>query len=124
MSLVPFQEPFAVDHAVSDGYHTLALRGELDIASATTLNERLLEACEEGTAGMTLDLSGLTFVDSSGVFMILFAWELANEHGFALTLIPGPREIQRVFDLIGLLDYLPFQTDGDRPLRDPWTEWG
>jgi anti-sigma B factor antagonist len=109
-----------VEHAVSNGHHTLSLSGDLDIASAATLKGRLLEASGEGTVGMTLDLSRLTFVDSTGISMIVLARKLADEHGFGLTLIPGSREIQRVFDLIGLLDVLPFRADGEDPLMDPW----
>jgi len=120
MSSGPSPETFAVGHGVNGGHHTLSLRGELDIASAATLKERLLEVSGDGTASVTLDLSGLTFLDSTGVIMLLLARELADEREYDLTLIPGPRAIQRVLDLIGLLDVLPFQADGDDPLRNPW----
>lgn len=87
----------------------MILSGDLDIASASALKEMLLDTSREGTTGITLDLRGLTFMDSTGLFMILFAKELADTNGYDLSLIPGPPKIQRIFELTALLDLLPFQ---------------
>ncbi len=111
MNMMPPPEPFEVQDAVRDGRHTLVLSGELDIASAAELKAMLLELARDGTTGITLDLRGLTFMDSTGLFMVLFAKELSDRHGYDLSLIPGPPKIQRVFELTALLDVLPFQTD-------------
>jgi len=104
-------EPFEAQDVARDGRHTLVLSGDLDIASATTLKELLLEVSLVGTTGITLDLSGLTFMDSTGLFMVLFAKELADTHGYDLSIVPGSQKIQRIFELTGLLDLMPFQTD-------------
>jgi anti-sigma B factor antagonist len=106
-------EPFEVQEAGSDGHHTLILSGDLDMASSATLKETLLEVSEGGTTGVTLDLRGLSFMDSTGLFMILYAKELADTYGYELSLVPGPREIQRVFELTALLEVLPFQADDE-----------
>jgi anti-sigma B factor antagonist len=89
----------------------LVLSGDLDMASATALKDMLLGVSRNGTTSVTLDLSGLTFMDSTGLFMVLFAKELADTHGYELSLIPGPPKIQRIFELTALLDLLPFQAD-------------
>jgi anti-sigma B factor antagonist len=106
-------EPFEVEDAGSGAHHTLVLSGDLDIASSATLKETLLEVSGAGTTGVTLDLRGLTFIDSTGLFMILYAKELADIHGYELSLVPGPRQIQRVFELTALLEVLPFQADDE-----------
>jgi anti-sigma B factor antagonist len=104
-------EPFEVHHAVRDGRHTLVLRGELDIVSAGDLKDMLIEISRAGTVGLTLNLSELTFMDSTGLYMVLFAQELSALQGWDLSLIPGSPRIQHVFDVTGLVDVLPFHTD-------------
>jgi anti-anti-sigma factor len=83
----------------------------LDIFSAGELKAKLLEVPLYGTRGITLDLRRLTFMDSTGLYMVLFAHELSERHGWDFSLIPGPAKIQRVFELTALLDLLPFQTE-------------
>jgi anti-sigma B factor antagonist len=107
-------EPFEAQDVVRDGRRTVILSGDLDIASASALKEMLLDTSREGTTGITLDLRGLTFMDSTGLFMILFAKELADTNGYDLSLIPGPPKIQRIFELTALLDLLPFQPGEER----------
>jgi anti-sigma B factor antagonist len=112
----PLPEPVEAQDATGDGSHTLVLSGELDIASSAELKARLLQLCANQTTAITLDLSGLTFMDSTGLFMVLFAKELADTHGYDFLLIPGSPTIQHVFELTGLLDALPFKTDGTKAL--------
>lgn len=82
----------------------LTLAGELDIASAGALRDRLLALCAAGDA-VVLDLSGLEFIDSSGVRELVRAMSRASRDGWALSLDPttGP-QVGRVIDLLGLSD--------------------
>jgi anti-sigma B factor antagonist len=114
--------PFEARAEVSGGRQTLVLNGELDIVSAGQLEAMLAEACADGTTGVTLDLRGLTFMDSSGLRAILLAKELTDSRGLDLAVIPGPPSIQRVFDVTALLDVLPW-TDATaaRPAEEPFT---
>ena len=88
---------------------TLVLRGELDIAGVPALERRVREACEGGSGGLTLDLRGLTFLDSSGIAAIVFASTLCEKDGLEFSLIRGRAAIQRLFVLTGLADQLPFR---------------
>jgi anti-anti-sigma factor len=54
---------------------------------------------------------------STGLRLILLAKELCEEHGYDFLLVPGPANIQRMFELTGLLDVLPFEADGSGVLR-------
>jgi anti-anti-sigma factor len=69
----------------------------------------LLRLCADGTKEITLDLSKLTFMGSTGLRTVLLAKELCEQHGCEFLLIAGPRNIQRMFELTGLIDALPFQ---------------
>ena len=106
----PFgSHPFEVQDVVSDGRHRLVLTGELDLAPAAELEAMLLRLCAEGTKEIALDLSKLRFMGSTGLRTVLLAKELCEQHGYEFLLIAGPRNVQRIFELTGLLDVLPFQ---------------
>ena len=89
--------------------HTLVLIGELDMASAPTLDAAIDRLCTDGTEALTLDLSRLTFMDSTGLRVMLVAKDLCVENGCELQLVRGPAQIQRLFEVTGLLELLPFR---------------
>jgi anti-anti-sigma factor len=103
-------EPLEVQDVVYGDEHTLVLVGELDVATAVE-PEGVIMSCIEGATRLTLDLSQLAFLDSTGVRLILFTQELCRRHGAEFGLVRGPRQVQRVFEIAGLLERLPFQTD-------------
>ena len=88
--------------------HTICLFGELDLATAARVQEELerVEATDAGS--IILDLSGLTFIDSTGVVLILMAQERSRADSNRLALLRGPRSVQRVFQLTALEERLPF----------------
>jgi anti-sigma B factor antagonist len=102
-----------VENLTSDGQHRLLLSGELEIASVPILEGAITRLCEEGTRGITLDLSELLFIDSTGVAAIILAGKVCEKHGYDFALIPGSRPVQRIFELAGLLDVLPFRHDDE-----------
>jgi anti-sigma B factor antagonist len=93
----------------SGSRHTLRLSGALDMASATGLNEALLRLSADGARAITLDLTNLEFMDSTGLYAILSAKELCQRHEYEFSLIQGPASIRRLFEVTGLIDSLPFQ---------------
>jgi anti-anti-sigma factor len=88
--------------------HSICLHGELDLASVPSV-EVELELVEATDARViVVDLSGLTYVDSSGIALLLSAHARSRADGDRLSLIRGSAEIQRVFELCGLAQVLPF----------------
>jgi anti-sigma B factor antagonist len=76
-----------------DGFE---LEGELDMATAGDLAEFLREA-EKGPDPIVLDFSGISFMDSSGLRVIL---EAAGERdGGALVIVHPTAQVQRVLDI-------------------------
>jgi anti-anti-sigma factor len=100
---------FEVQDVVSGGRHRLLLSGELDLAPAAEVEAMLLRLCAEGTKEIALDLSKLSFMGSTGLRLVLLARDLCEQHGCEFHLVPGPRNIQRMFEMTGLLGVLPFQ---------------
>jgi anti-sigma B factor antagonist len=88
--------------------HTVAFNGELDIAAGPELAAVIARVCAGGVRSVTLDLSGLSFIDSTGVHSILKAQKLCRKHGCELVILPGGPSVQRLFEVTGLVDRLPF----------------
>jgi anti-sigma B factor antagonist len=74
--------------------------GELDLDTMAELSTAL--AAGHGVATTIVDLRGLTFIDSSGVSGLLAAARRARDAGSRLICMPGPRPIQRIFELTGV----------------------
>lgn len=83
-------------------------RGELDLATRDELYAALMGAFESGTKTIVLDLSQLEFMDSTGIKLVNLAVRIAAEQEREFLLVPGPRHIQRLFDVVGIADRLPF----------------
>lgn len=90
-----------------DGY-LIQPRGELDLATTPPLHEALTKALQSNQKPVVLDLSALEFIDSTGIQTIILAIRTASEQGKQLALLRGPRQVQRVFELAGISDQLPF----------------
>jgi anti-sigma B factor antagonist len=101
-----------VDTKIRDGELSLALRGTLDLASAPKLRAIVSELCADGATGITVDLSGLTSIDSGGLNAVLAIDNLCRREGYDFALIRGPRQVHKLFELTGVAEDLPFE-DGD-----------
>lgn len=98
-----------IEQLDQEGEHTLLLTGELDIASVPSLEGAVSRLCTDGTRAITLDLRKLLFIDSTGLAAIVFASKLCEKNGYEFALVPGPSAVQRLFELTGLIDALPFR---------------
>lgn len=86
--------------------------GELDLAS-TPLLEAELSAVDEHATVVILDLSRLTFMDSSGLQLIVHTQRRLTEAHRTLKLIRGSSQIQRLFLLSGLEPHFRFIVPGE-----------
>lgn len=95
--------PDLVVTAGTDGDHTvLALRGELDAYTAPALDERVADLLARRRLDVVLDLSGTTFVDSSGLRTILTAQRQLCESGGSLGLRHPSEPVRRLLEITGL----------------------
>jgi anti-anti-sigma factor len=88
------------------------LRGDVDCNTVAEVRAQLLTAVALGRTHLVVDCSGLTFIDSTGVVVLLEAKRELDRYGRHMTIVnvsTGPR---RVFQLLGLTDLLD---DDDRP---------
>jgi anti-sigma B factor antagonist len=85
------------------------LRGELDIESAPELERALLRSRPAGQR-VVVDLSGLEFMDSTGLRVLLRARSAAAEGRWEIFVRDVPPTIRRLFDMTGVHDALPPET--------------
>jgi anti-sigma B factor antagonist len=78
--------------------HVIALRGELDLVVAREVAAHLKDAA--GSA-VVVDLSGLTFIDASGLRMLQRTKSEIETMGHAVTIRGAPPDIRRVFSNMG-----------------------
>jgi anti-sigma B factor antagonist len=89
--------------------HTLMLSGELDLATSPALEEAIEQLCGDGAEEIVVDLRGLQFIDSTGIRTILHSKELCGSRKCEFALIRGSASTQRLFELTGLDEKLPFR---------------
>jgi stage II sporulation protein AA (anti-sigma F factor antagonist) len=95
-----------------DGVVVVALAGELDLVSSGELTDAVARIRSASPARVLVDLSALSFVDSSGINALLQAARTIAENGGQLVLAaPGPAtrrifQIARVPDLVDVVDDL------------------
>jgi anti-anti-sigma factor len=99
--------PLRIDTVGRDGSLVLVVQGELDIVSSPLLDEALVRARATAAASIVVDLGGVTFIDSTALH-VLIKHAGAEDGRARLRLTKGPDQTQRVFELSGALDYLPF----------------
>ena len=91
----------------SNGATIVEAGGELELHNAPRLREELKRICETDKPRCVVNMSDVSFIDSTGVGVLVGALKRAREHGGSLALAcPQPR-VRRVFEITGLLQALP-----------------
>jgi anti-anti-sigma factor len=104
----PEEVPFRYDVAREGNSASVRTLGELDMAAGPVLSAEMSQLREAGCRHLVLDLSGLSFMDSTGLRFLLGCYAESRQDGFTIALVPGPPAVQRVFELTRTTDRLPF----------------
>jgi anti-sigma B factor antagonist len=80
--------------------------GELDLDTAPQLEEALASMSADARTRLVLDLRRLTFMDSTGLRLVIRWDTAARRDGFEFAIVPGPEVVQRVIRLTGMDDQL------------------
>jgi len=84
------------------------LYGELDLSGAEIFSGVLERVQESDVQEIIIDLSGLHFIDSTGLALLVRAHQREKEGANRMAFLHGPDPVQRVFDLTRLSERLPF----------------
>jgi anti-anti-sigma factor len=99
-------EPFAVEVQRRDAVAVVQPRGELDLVTVETLRAALDGI--KSTERLVLDLRGLSFMDSTGLHLLVTLDRRAQRDGLQLTLVAPAAPVDRAIQLCGLDQELPF----------------
>lgn len=97
------------------GFRRCRVQGELDIASAPALEADVLRELCLPASVLVIDLQELEFLDSSGLRALLLAQGHAEQAGARLVLVPGPPQVQAIFEVAEVASWFEFAdgtTDG------------
>jgi anti-anti-sigma factor len=106
--LPPDAEPLCCEVARDGDHARVRVAGALDLATVPLLDSELAALLDSGVRRVILDLSSLEFMDSTGLRFILEREMDARRDGFSLGVVPGPPAVQRVFEVTGTAQRLPF----------------
>jgi anti-sigma B factor antagonist len=95
-----------VDETVGDSTHVVSLRGEIDAHTAPKLGSRLFGLAEDGARGVVVDLSHVTFMDSTGIGVLLNALRHLNVRRCQMVLVCPTERVMRPFEVTGLTGHL------------------
>ncbi|MGW0335581.1 STAS domain-containing protein [Streptomyces sp. NPDC003011] len=99
----------------ADGVHVLALAGEIDYTTAGIFHQAL--TAQDGSARFTVvDFGDVTFMDSSGINVLVAANNAARTRGGWLRLADVPTPVLDVLHIVGLDDVIPLYSTPNHAL--------
>ena len=110
-------QAFAVEVQRRDGVAVVQPRGELDLVTVETLRAAL--DAIKSTERLVLDLRGLSFMDSTGLQLLVALHRRAQRDGLQLTLVAPAAPVDRAIQLCGLDQELPFVAIVDAAPGEP-----
>ena len=93
---------WAASDADQNGSAVVVLEGELDLAAADELEVRLIAAVRRAKTDVRVDVSKVTFLDSSGMRALIRALQSAHHEGKGLRVVGANGLGRRVFDIAGV----------------------
>ena len=100
-------DELSISVASEPAYTLVILAGECDLHTGRQLRDVLTSEVSRGTRRMILDLSGLAFLDSTGLQVLLGVRTVLNVRGGTLSLVAPQPVVARILELTGADLYLP-----------------
>jgi anti-sigma B factor antagonist len=97
-------QAFEVVEQDEDGALVVGVTGEIDVATAPVLRERLYDAVDRSTGPVIVDLLAVTFIDSTALGVLIGAKERSEAHGSDLRLVLREPRLIKIFEITGLTE--------------------
>jgi anti-sigma B factor antagonist len=107
------EEKFEVSQENGNGYVLVSVVGEVDVATAPELRDRLREAVVDGSPTVAVDLTEVTFIDSTALGVLIETKKLCDGEGRTMRIAVSEPRILKVFEITGLTELFDI-----RPTRD------
>jgi anti-sigma B factor antagonist len=117
-TLIP--APFEVNSEEQDGVRVIAVRGELDLNTAPELETPLDDALAADQSSIVINLSDCEFIDSTGVALLVRAWQRTSENGSGgsgrLVICCPNAQVARLLKITGVESSIPMHETLDEAL--------
>lgn len=90
------------DHALQDQTHVIEVAGQIDLYAAPEFKQRTREVIDAGAKRVIVDLSGVEFMDSTGLGVLVGALKRLRSAQGTLALVVTDYDIERMLELTGL----------------------
>jgi anti-anti-sigma factor len=103
-------DPLEIEVQIADDRTLVTLSGELDASTATLLYDQLADLEVKDVQHVVLDLAQISFMDSTGLSVIVTEHKRLQHTGGGLTVFAPPSSVRRLFEITGLttvLDIVP-----------------
>lgn len=112
---MPEPDTFEMDISHEEGAYVVFVRGELDLNGCPDLEAALLDAEQSGARQILVDLGKLTFIDSSGLGVLVRAAARSSRNGDRLRITSAQDQVASVLRVTELDNQLPLQAPNGRP---------
>jgi anti-sigma B factor antagonist len=96
------EHEFAIADRHEANYSVVEVSGEVDVASAPLLQQRFLDVVEGTQSVVIIDLLGVTFIDSTGLGVLIGAQDRSEALRKNLRIVLNAPQILKVFEITGL----------------------
>jgi anti-sigma B factor antagonist len=108
---------FQIADREQDGVPVVSAFGEIDVATAPPLRDRLQSLTTSGKSTVVVDLLGVTFLDSTALGVLVGALKRCRESGGDLPLVIAEPRILKVFEITGLTGVFPIHSSVEEAVR-------
>lgn len=91
-----------VNNGMRDDACCVRVSGEVDVSNAAELRKALDEALANATDAIEVDLSEVSYIDSTGIGVLVGAWHRASDANLSLVVTNPQRNVARVLAMLGV----------------------
>lgn len=107
MSSAEAPDRLLLQYRLVSGVAVVSASGEVDVATCGLLRGGLLRVVtDENFRGLVVNLAGVTFIDSTGIGVLVGAWRRVMATDGVLAVAMPSRQVQSVLDATGLIKVL------------------
>jgi anti-sigma B factor antagonist len=110
-------QAFEVVDLPTDRIAGLAVRGEVELATAPALTAAVEDGIRRSSGAFAVDLAAVDFLDSTGIHCLVRARALLGRDDRPLVLICPPGNVRRVLELAAIDELVPIYGSRDELLR-------
>jgi anti-sigma B factor antagonist len=110
---------FAIDVSERGSWSIIAVTGELELGTAPRVRQQLVSLVGDGRRYLVIDLSGVEFIDSLGLGVVVSGLKRVRAHGGELRVAGLAPRVRALFDLTRLDEIIGIYDTVDAAIEEP-----